>query len=117
MNDDEDGSDIRERLADYLTRVESYPLGPVNGKLTICAESMADALLPFIREELANRPPTQWAYDAACKALWKHRDRAAELRAALYTLVKLKDGPRDETYRALKEGAWQRAREVLAGGD
>lgn len=45
--------DLRDRLADHLTRIESYPLGSVGGKLTICAESMADALLPFVRAEIA----------------------------------------------------------------
>jgi alpha-D-ribose 1-methylphosphonate 5-triphosphate synthase subunit PhnI len=33
--------------------------------------------------------------------------------AVLKTLVELKDGPRDEHYRATKDAAWDAAREVL----
>lgn len=32
---------------------------------------------------------------------------------ALAGLVRLKDGPRDDAYRAAKDAAWQRARDVL----
>lgn len=35
------------------------------------------------------------------------------VRAALAHLVRLKDGPRDDAYRAEKEGAWQAARDAL----
>lgn len=34
-------------------------------------------------------------------------------RAALAVLVALKDGPRDDTYEAAKEAAWQAARDAL----
>lgn len=36
--------------------------------------------------------------------------------AALRELVRLKDGPRDDSYRAAKDAAWKRARRVLRGG-
>jgi hypothetical protein len=36
-----------------------------------------------------------------------------ETREALAELVRLKDGPRDDAYRAAKDAAWERAREVL----
>lgn len=36
------------------------------------------------------------------------------LRSALALLVRLKDGPRDDTYEVAKPLAWQAAREVLA---
>lgn len=35
------------------------------------------------------------------------------LYAALRELVRLKDGPRDDAYRAAKDAAWKRARDVL----
>lgn len=35
------------------------------------------------------------------------------LRAVLSELVRLKDGPRDDAYRAAKDTAWERAREAL----
>jgi hypothetical protein len=114
---------LRERLLDYITRITIHrrhlPLLSEAGKIdtAVSADSLADALLPFVREELANRPPTQWTYDAACAAAEKHRSQAAGLKAALYALVKLKDGPHDESYRLLSDGAWQRAREVLSDGD
>jgi hypothetical protein len=34
-------------------------------------------------------------------------------RAALEELVRLKDGPRDDAYRATKDAAWDEAREAL----
>lgn len=34
---------------------------------------------------------------------------------ALRELVRLKDGPRDDAYRAAKDAAWQAARDVLTG--
>jgi hypothetical protein len=37
------------------------------------------------------------------------------VRQALARLVQLKDGPRDDNYRATKDAAWQAAREALAG--
>lgn len=39
--------------------------------------------------------------------------KAEEARAALRDLVALKDGPRDDHYRAAKEAAWDRARAAL----
>lgn len=39
------------------------------------------------------------------------------VRAALAHLVLLKDGPRDDAYRAEKEGAWQAARDALTHTD
>ena len=110
---------LRERLLDYITRITIHrPLLSEAGKIdaAVSAETLADALLPFVRDELANRPPTQWTYDAACAAAEKHRSRAVGLTAVLYALVKLKDGPHDESYRLLSDGAWQRAREVLSDG-
>jgi hypothetical protein len=46
------------------------------------------------------------------------RDLEAEnawLREALAELVRLKDGPRDDAYRAAKDAAWQAARDALGG--
>jgi hypothetical protein len=114
---------LRARLLDYVTRLTIHrprlPLLSEDGKIdtAVSAETLADALLPFVRDELANRRPTQWTYDAACAAAEKHRSQAAALTAALYALVKLKDGPHDESYRLLSDGAWQRARKVLSDGD
>ena len=111
------------RLIDYIARLTIHrsrlPLLTEAGKVdtAVSPEILADALLPFVRDELANRPPTQWTYDAACAAAEKHRSHAAGLTTALYALVKLKDGPHDESYRLLSDGAWQRAREVLSDGD
>jgi hypothetical protein len=39
--------------------------------------------------------------------------RIAELTAALEELVRLKDGPRDDAYRAGKDAAWDAARRAL----
>lgn len=39
------------------------------------------------------------------------------IRTALARLVQLKDGPRDEHYRATKDAAWQDAREALAAAE
>ena len=41
------------------------------------------------------------------------RERLRRCEEALATLVDLKDGPRDEAYRAAKDEAWARARGVL----
>lgn len=104
---------LRDRLIDHIARLHVPHVRPVNGQIRIDAVSLADALLPFILDEMAWRPPTQDAYDAACAALWKHRDRAQRFQAALAELVTLKDGPRDEHYRAAKDAAWDRARALL----
>ena len=62
---------LRARLIDYITRLTIHrphlPLLSKAGKIdtAVSAESLADALLPFVRDELANRPPTQWVHDAA----------------------------------------------------
>jgi len=40
-------------------------------------------------------------------------DHEAEVEAALADLVRLKDGPRDDAYRAAKDAAWDRARAAL----
>lgn len=37
-----------------------------------------------------------------------------DAREALALLVELKDGPRDDHYRAMKDRAWHRAREALS---
>lgn len=42
---------LHERLTDYLTNLE-VTVRPVDGHAHILAESMADALLPFIRAEI-----------------------------------------------------------------
>jgi len=44
-------------------------------------------------------------------------ERAERLAKVLRELVRLKDGPRDDTYRATKDAAWQEAREALAEFD
>lgn len=41
-------------------------------------------------------------------------DLAGNYREALADLVRLKDGPRDDAYRAEKDAAWDRARHALA---
>jgi hypothetical protein len=60
-------------------------------------------------------------YVAACRsegqtphALREHAEQQRDaLRAALERLVALKDGPRDDEYRAGKDAAWQSARDLL----
>jgi hypothetical protein len=42
-------------------------------------------------------------------------ERCTKLERALEELVQLKDGPRDDAYRAAKDRAWQRAHEALDG--
>lgn len=44
------------------------------------------------------------------------REERAQVREVLAELVRLKDGARDDTYRAVKDAAWARAREVLGDG-
>jgi hypothetical protein len=44
-------------------------------------------------------------------------DAPIRLRAALAELVRLKDGPRDDAYRAEKDAAWQSAREALTASE
>lgn len=43
--------DLHERLTDYLTNLE-VTVRPVDGHVHIVAESMADALLPFVQAEI-----------------------------------------------------------------
>jgi hypothetical protein len=49
----------------------------------------------------------------AIRAAMTALDEATRLRLALAELVRLKDGPRDDAYRAGKDAAWQRARDLL----
>lgn len=56
---------------------------------------------------------------AEARAVWKEQvhERSMQLLAALDALAKLvclKDGPRDDAYRAAKDAAWDEARSVLA---
>lgn len=58
------------------------------------------------------------AHDAS--HIYPHRPAASpdeRLREALTALVALKDGPRDDNYRAAKDGAWTEARAALAAAD
>jgi hypothetical protein len=48
--------------------------------------------------------------------LTREQERAEQLETALWELVRLKDGPRGDAYRAAKEAAWGRARDALDGG-
>jgi hypothetical protein len=52
--------------------------------------------------------------DARAQAIYRLREENERLREALAELVRLKDGPRDDAYRAAKDAAWDRARDVLA---
>lgn len=72
-------------------------------------EGYHQRLLRDLRERdmhgIANRleaMPT-WAVD---------QDREDALLRALGDLVRLKDGPRDDHYREVKDAAWERAREL-----
>lgn len=69
-----------------------------NGHLAICRS--CSALIP-----------TSASTTATARGLEQTAARAA---AALTTLVWLKDGARDESYRAAKDQAWQDARDALA---
>lgn len=46
-------------------------------------------------------------------ALDESRIRVRALESALQELVRLKDGPRDDAYRAAKEDAWETARSLV----
>lgn len=48
------------------------------------------------------------------RAAEEAHERAERLGEALDELVRLKDGPRDDAYRAAKDAAWDRARAALA---
>jgi len=52
-------------------------------------------------ETLVANPPTQEAYDAACAALWKHRDRADRYKAALSDIA-------DDAYSMWNPANWQK---------
>lgn len=51
--------------------------------------------------------------DETCATLTRWREAAA----VLAELVRLKDGPRDDAYRAARDGAWERAQKVLESGN
>jgi hypothetical protein len=59
-------------------------------------------------------PPGQGWKASWDRVEYVRADQSDPLRAALAELVRLKDGPRDDVYRAAKDAAWQRARDVLA---
>lgn len=42
------------------------------------------------------------------------KEEVERLRSVIAELVRLKDGPRDDAYRASRDAAWQAARESLA---
>jgi hypothetical protein len=48
------------------------------------------------------------------REIMEDRDPLIEASLALRDLVRLKDGPHDDAYRAEKDGAWQRGRNALA---
>jgi hypothetical protein len=60
------------------------------------------------------REPERSLFREACRQRDEARTEADRLRTALTELVRLKDGPRDDAYRAAKDDAWQAAREALA---
>ena len=51
--------------------------------------------------------------DKVLCALLTARRRASDVTGALAELVRLKDGARDDAYRAAKDAAWQAARAAL----
>jgi hypothetical protein len=51
--------------------------------------------------------------DAAIEERDRYRDQRRRVVEALVELVRLKDGPRDDAYRAAKDAAWERARSVV----
>lgn len=55
--------DLRDRLADYLTRVRASNVWIHDGVVKLNAESMADALLPFVRAEIARE--LRWQANSA----------------------------------------------------
>ena len=55
-------------------------------ELGLALDNARTALL-IAYDALEDRPPTQWAYDAACKALEKHRARADKAEAQRDALV------------------------------
>jgi hypothetical protein len=71
--------------------------------------------------ELGAEPPHVDCEDRACECIVSERDRLrAEneaLRDALAELVRLKDGPRDDAYRAAKDAAWDAGRAALASDE
>lgn len=45
------------------------------------ARQIADVVMPIVQEAIDAAHPTQWAYDQACAALNKHRERAEQAEA------------------------------------
>jgi hypothetical protein len=70
---------------------------------------------PSTSQALSDRRTLQAAVRLQNRVLELARE-VDELRAALAELVRLKDGPRDDAYRASKDAAWQAARDALGGG-
>jgi hypothetical protein len=59
--------------------------------------------------------PEKWSRPEHEQRIERLEAENARLREALAELVCLKDGPRDDAYRAAKDAAWQAARDALGG--
>lgn len=59
---------LRARLIDYIAHLHIPQVKPVDGVISISAESMADALLPFVREEIerCQADDTEWCPTPDC---------------------------------------------------
>jgi hypothetical protein len=78
--DEADGGDTQHPpVANPLTLEERY--AAARADLTELAYEFAEARAENARLRESIRNPTQWAYDQACRALWKHREHATRLEA------------------------------------
>jgi len=57
--------------------------------------------------DIEDKPPTKWAYEAACKALWKHRENEESLTKANQALEE-ENAELKKKLRALRKQAKRR---------
>lgn len=110
----------RERAQVRVVDVElgSCPTGwPINNEILVDLSRKANGTPGYDR--LFSQADALWAVAAAnalSSALDATAEKADDALNALADLVRLKDGPRDDAYRAKKDEAWAAARKVLSDG-
>ena len=106
----------RDVLAESMTHMWAH-LGASDG---VAADLVADELARKMLVQAVDDVTTDHLETLERLQSALAREREAEARAeraerALGTLVRLKDGPRDEAYEAAKPAAWEAARAAVSG--
>ena len=115
---DTDWAEVRARSLAAGFQCSGVTDGGISCSCTHVCDRLRGEIFRALMEASLNHTPTQWAYDQACAALRKHKDRAERVTAALEALISLHDLQRSDytvaEYTAMEQGALESARDALS---